>query len=233
MNEAGGHRAGGGAGPAPDRPNTYKGSTPMKTKPLNAATGDELQAVIHDLMSPISDRAAAIIASALIEYAIEKTIIMRLEINDAGLLDKMTGRDGALNSFYTKTYLGCALGLYNMDVAKEVDIVRGIRNRFAHALESISFESEDISKAVSKLPQPAVFRNWPETFSESRKRYIEYCVTFSIVRLTAELGRKLDVAGTLMSITDPEKGAIVLEGAAALGRFASGESEDPLPPKAE
>jgi hypothetical protein len=67
---------------------------------LSRKAGIDLQAVLHDLRTT-SDRGAAIIGGGLVEWTTERIIIGRLAVRDDETIQRLSGRDGALQSFYS------------------------------------------------------------------------------------------------------------------------------------
>lgn len=80
-------------------------------------------------------RGQALVIASLLEQMLEETL-------DAGLQDVPAKRklfDGPtapVSSLYSKTKLACAMGLINADEERDIDIIRSIRNEFAHNIDA-------------------------------------------------------------------------------------------------
>jgi hypothetical protein len=87
-----------------------------------------------------------------VERELEWLLITRImRYYDSAIHDKLVDRDGALNSFYAKNYLGIAFALYEKRILNNLEIVRRIRNVFAHAAAPLSFSADSIAKECMKL----------------------------------------------------------------------------------
>lgn len=69
----------------------------------------------------------------------------------------LTGPAGAAGDFYKKIHLGFAMDIYGPVTFQNLEIVRGIRNAFAHAKIPISFDTPDVAEAVGLLDVRALF----------------------------------------------------------------------------
>ena len=112
--------------------------------------GGERAALQRDLEKG-TDRTAAIIAASLVEHLLENTILIFLPRSDATTTAKLLSREGALNGFFSKNFLGYAMGIYNKNVLSDLEAIREIRNNFAHSAKPINFETDEILKHVKKL----------------------------------------------------------------------------------
>jgi hypothetical protein len=155
---------------------------------LSETNQEDAIAVILELLT-VSDRSAAILGGAFVEHALEKAIIDRLPVNNQNTIEKLTARDGALNSFFSKTHLGYAMGLYGAEVADELDIIRTVRNLFAHSMKRLTFETKEVAEEIAKLRHDP---NFPETprLSVPRQRFNIYCIRFMLTLMTNEMARR-------------------------------------------
>jgi hypothetical protein len=124
-----------------------------------------------------SDRSAAIMGAAFVENALQDALksrtiglssqvtnaIMGAEFaEDALALKSKTIElssqvaneiflNGPLSSFSSKILLGFALGLYGPVVKKDLNVIRNIRNAFAHAMMPITFDSPEVADELNGL----------------------------------------------------------------------------------
>jgi len=109
-------------------------------------------------LATISDRAAAIVAAALLENRIERSLKFHLvdHRKNAGAsvhLD-MFRSSGPLGSFSAKINMGYMIGLYSAGAWKDLDYIREIRNVFAHKIENRAFDSvSDLCKNITWFQQ--------------------------------------------------------------------------------
>src|SRR4051794_19178030 len=105
---------------------------------------DELDASLAEITSG-SDRVAAVMGGALVQNTLMGALVLCLEDTSdlAKLFDSVRG---PLNGFYGQIVMAKALGLLDENVADALHTVRSIRNQFAHAAVSLSFEEPEIAK---------------------------------------------------------------------------------------
>jgi hypothetical protein len=97
------------------------------------------------------DRAAAIIATTLLEHNLVIAIQHRLLPLPRALKDNLFGSRGTLGAFQDKIDLGFALGLYTKAGHHDFDTIRKVRNRFAHTPIALTFQDAEIKKLCSSL----------------------------------------------------------------------------------
>lgn len=101
-----------------------------------------------------TDRTACIVLSAMVERNLERLVLTRIELGmgmKESLRKKLFDKDGALSTFSGNIKLGRALELYGNRLAKDLDVVRRIRNVFAHTVIPTTFQSEEIRKEIATL----------------------------------------------------------------------------------
>jgi hypothetical protein len=68
----------------------------------------------------------------------------------------LTTDNGPLHSFFSKILVGYALRLYDNDMRRNLDVVRNVRNTFAHTrVLDITFEHELIQTELARIIIPA------------------------------------------------------------------------------
>jgi hypothetical protein len=107
----------------------------------------EVKSIFGDLKDE-PDRVVAIVASALAESFLERTIIAHLATSDPNLIGELFKSRGPISEFHAKILIAEAFGLIPPNAAKEFHRIKRIRNVFAHAIISVSFETEEIAKEV-------------------------------------------------------------------------------------
>jgi DNA-binding MltR family transcriptional regulator len=114
-------------------------------------TSPEDMAVLAEVNQGVSDRALGIIAASLVEIHLTKLIKRAFiqETEDGGkettVESKMFQSAGPLGPFASKIRLAYLMGLISQELFKNLEIMREIRNRFAHETEIGNFDHPQIS----------------------------------------------------------------------------------------
>jgi hypothetical protein len=99
-----------------------------------------------------SDRVAAIALCGFLDTCLKYAIWSALP-NKAVTLKLFDDR-GLLDSFGAKITMGHALGLYGNQTRRNLDILREIRNLFAHDITPLTFATTEIAQACGELVIP-------------------------------------------------------------------------------
>jgi hypothetical protein len=174
----------------------------MKQKSLGKlARSNVEQADLEGVLAEIrqaSDRTAAIVLSSWVERSLEQSILAVLFRNDDALKDKLLGPGGPLNGFYGKTQLGLALGIFDEVTRDNLDVIRNIRNAFAHSAVPLTFETKQVLDEVARLnmrtaEMPDKLGEELSGFSSSRKQFTLMCVMFAAMSRLRAAGFKADI----------------------------------------
>ena len=98
-----------------------------------------------------SDRAAVILGASMIDeqlYQILKKYFPYVPENK----DKLLLNHGALYYMYSRNQMVYRLGFIKRGMYNTIEVIRAIRNAFAHELMECSFKSPQIIKLVDKFP---------------------------------------------------------------------------------
>ncbi len=112
----------------------------------------ELNQFLHEFQKE-SDRAAAVLAGCYLDEMLE-LLLKKFLIQDAKFIAKyVLGNSPSvtIDSFAKKARIAYALGLLREDEYSDLDIVRRIRNEFAHQLHGLSFDTQKISDLCFNL----------------------------------------------------------------------------------
>jgi DNA-binding MltR family transcriptional regulator len=113
-------------------------------------TSPEDMAVLDEVNRGASDRAIGIIAASLVEIHLTK-LLKQAFISETKTGSKETVQDrmfqssGPFGPFTTKIRMAYLMGLISEEFYKNLEIMREIRNRFAHHTEIGSFDTQEIS----------------------------------------------------------------------------------------
>ena len=107
-------------------------------------------------MNSAPDRVCAIMAPVLIEHSLQRAFEAHFE--DRSILHTPTGtqelffaQGAPLGTFKNRILMGWAMGFYDEAVAKDLELIRDIRNQFAHSLLALDFTNEHIVKTCSQI----------------------------------------------------------------------------------
>lgn len=90
-----------------------------------------------------SERAAAVLGGAFLDDLLGELISE--SIVEGGPVEDLLGRARPLSSFGARITAAECLGLLTSDEARDLDLVRRIRNRFAHRTHGLAFETPEIA----------------------------------------------------------------------------------------
>jgi hypothetical protein len=116
--------------------------TELKQYGASDPTQSDIEAVENELYKG-PDRAAAVVMGSMIEKAIGKL-----------LSDNMRESDD--ETFFRKIEIGYSLKLFPEKVKKELDIIRCLRNQFAHSRLPIEFTTSVVKRCCDQLTYPDV-----------------------------------------------------------------------------
>jgi len=108
-----------------------------------------------------NDLSVAIVASAIVEAALENLITAKLKAKSANLLGRLFSNRGPLSDFEAKILVGHAFGLLTSNLANELHCIRVIRNTFAHAKIPLTFDHELLDREIKALKMPRALSATP------------------------------------------------------------------------
>lgn len=121
-----------------------------------------------------TDRAAAVLGGSYLDSFLESAL--RSVLVTGARVDAMFDGPGApLGSFSNKTAVAFALGLIEEPMARDIDLVRKVRNHFAHQIWDATFDSPPVSGWCQSLGLVSSLRSEagdPVELSEPRVRYL-------------------------------------------------------------
>lgn len=131
---------------------------------------DAIIVALHQLLdvqegfSEETERGAAVLGAAVLERELRRFHLMRL-VNSDKISRKLFGKHGPLGAFGSQIDLAYGLGYITKDVRYDLDLIRDIRNTFAHNLwytkksdnteNRVSFSHKDINPMALRLRCPA------------------------------------------------------------------------------
>lgn len=108
-------------------------------------------------ISQQTDRGVALVGGAYIDLVLRDAITARLcDIPD--IFKLLFENRGPLQSFGARIQIGFALGIYGRRAFQDFNLIKDIRNAFAHSAEAIAFNQTDISSLCQNLWFPKTIR---------------------------------------------------------------------------
>ncbi len=134
------------------------GKTPEKIATLRRlgkksfSLGDPLH--IMREMNQASDRALAIGCAALIEDVLKSKIIRHMHHIKKNDIKSLFGVNAPLGTFSAKILIGSTMRIFGPEIKADLRMVREIRNVFAHSIDGLSFDTQEISEACTLFVYP-------------------------------------------------------------------------------
>ena len=97
-----------------------------------------------------TDRGTALVGAAMLESRLERLLDMTL-IENLSKKDIFDGPNSSLGNFSSKIKISHVLGFITDKEARKINIIKKIRNEFAHNLEEIKFGSKSVNDLCLQL----------------------------------------------------------------------------------
>ena len=105
-------------------------------------------------LSKETDRGAALVGAAFLDHLLG-ALIEEFLIDDKAIRKKiLKGPLAPLGGFYSRIIASYSLGLISEEEYNDLDIIRNLRNDFAHKIQSLSFSSAAVKKKLKDLRVP-------------------------------------------------------------------------------
>jgi hypothetical protein len=103
-----------------------------------------------------SDRGSAVMAAALVERALEDAIRSHLAAPEDGSQDTwFQGINAPFRTFAAKIALGRALAIYGEHMERRLNVIKNVRNAFAHRMIPLDFSHPTlVEECLSLSPDP-------------------------------------------------------------------------------
>lgn len=108
-----------------------------------------------------SDRGSVLMSAAFLDEYLSSLLKANF-IDDEKTFTDLCNGTGGLATFSAKIELCYLLGLISLETRRDLNIIRRIRNEFAHSMETISFETESVANRCRSL-NGNYFRDIPAT----------------------------------------------------------------------
>ena len=110
-----------------------------------------------------SDRGATILASIWIEYLLERKLRTLFTKGNSRNRQKLFDLNGPFSSFSNKILAAYTIGWIDSDVFRDTNLLRKIRNEFAHNINIMKFEDEKMKQFIREFKTPhRYYSDWSE-----------------------------------------------------------------------
>jgi hypothetical protein len=100
-----------------------------------------------------SDRASAVLWAAVAETALTALLKAKLRTTPDEKR-RLFGAEGPLGTFSSKTAIAYAISLIGPVTRRDLDLIRLLRNEFAHSRKHFGFDSEPVAAVCEQLKTP-------------------------------------------------------------------------------
>jgi hypothetical protein len=124
--------------------------------------------------------AKAIIGAGLVEYYLEILLRSKVKHKDDKTWAMLAADNGPLNSFYSKIAMGYAWGIYDEGMRNDLNIVRSIRNAFAHSKKLTDFDNPAVVNELKKVTRSSLpKKHWKDIYMTNHGLYACLCYRLS------------------------------------------------------
>ena len=110
-----------------------------------------------------SDRGGTILASMWIDNLLERKLRALFTQGNSDTRRKLFDLNGPFSGFSSKILAAYSLGWIDSDIFHDINLVRKIRNLFAHELHGIDLESPGLQRLIEKFKIPSrYYHDWNE-----------------------------------------------------------------------
>ena len=93
----------------------------------------------------VNERTVAIIGGSYVEHGLKLIITKNMPANPTDpKLDYLFSEEGLLRTFHAKIKMAYGLGVINDFIRDDIELIRHIRNVFAHSMDTVSFNTPEI-----------------------------------------------------------------------------------------
>ena len=108
-----------------------------------------------------TDRGCAILAVAWIDHLLERRLGAHFSGGNSDARRKLFDANGPFSPFSAKVTAAFCLGWLDADLRHDLDVIRKIRNRFAHQIHGLTLDDPDMAILVDSFRLPhREFSDW-------------------------------------------------------------------------
>jgi hypothetical protein len=102
-----------------------------------------------------NDRAFAVLQATHLENTLNRLFDFKLKSDlNSEVRKRIYGTGGALSTFSAKIVMAYAMGFIGPTVQSDLDLIRAIRNAFAHARRPMKFDIKEVKDVCARLKFP-------------------------------------------------------------------------------
>jgi len=150
---------------------------------LRTPTADDIRSIAQQIIDERNDRGAAILAATLVENAITYAI-KRQNGRFAYQAAKLFENDGPIGSFDAKILIAECFGMFGPTTRHNIDIIKHVRNTFAHTPIPITFDTQEIRSACDSLIEPPIADRDGRPWASARAKFVAAC--YAITKRTGD-----------------------------------------------
>jgi hypothetical protein len=121
----------------------------------------------------------AVLGAAIVEFALETVLKLRFRRHDDEAWQRVIDPVGPLRDFHTKIVSGFALGVFDEEVRTNLNLVRDIRNVFAHSRTYLRFDHPDLGDALTSARPirsgKRLHNSVTLSIGENKRAYLNLC----------------------------------------------------------
>lgn len=139
-----------------------------------------------------TDRGAVIFASSLFDAALKNLLISFLVTNSNSSDDLFDSVNSPLSTFSSKISFAYRLGLISDKFARDLNLIRKIRNEFAHNIQGSDFNHSSIRSRVSEINKSSNIIDKMSAFDTNIDRSLRNCFLQSCSWMLTSIHNKIE-----------------------------------------
>lgn len=139
---------------------------------------------------PKDDAATALLSTSILEQSLEHAISSRLVREAYEVRDQVfDGEAAILRDLFPKIGMAYMLGILGNDTKADLNIIRQIRNVFAHSRSVLDFDTPEVAAASMTISLPDRMPTYLEEMHarDPRERFIQSVFGYSLWLFTSDL----------------------------------------------
>jgi len=140
----------------------------LKTLLKDVPTEEQIVDILINLRKQ-DDRSIVVVGASYLDEALRRMLATYLRTLTKPQHELLFGQNQPLSSFSAKIKLSYALELIGPETLHDLDLIREIRNVFAHNLRPIDFSNASVSAACSRLK----FSRFSRSSADSAQMYCD------------------------------------------------------------
>jgi Mannitol repressor len=153
----------------------------------------ELEALFQSMQMD-GPRGCAVVASAMVEDVLDGAILYRCVNLSKDERSRLFDASGPLSTFSSKIAIAYAFGIIGPKTRHDLNLLREIRNAFAHAMRTITFDTQEVADMLK------TFNALKEPHNPSLKNQMKFVIATRMVMLQLVCKIQPDTPGLYESL---------------------------------